>query len=268
MILSVHKQRGAAGIAAALCGFALGLAAVSYALGAEQKPAATKIKAFQPGESLSYDISWSKMLKAGTADMEVKSELLPDGREVFRIVVISHTVGAVGRLYKLGDTVQSVFDPRIMQSLSFSLRESRGNKTRRRDLIFDHERRTVTIRLNDDPPEAVAIPERVQDSLSSLYYLRTREDFIMGRPITFDAFDSDKSWAIEVETLGRERVRTPAGEFSTIKVRAYRGLFMSEGEVLVWLSDDVRKIPVIIKSKIAIGSLVFTLTSLRTGENP
>lgn len=263
-----HKQLLTAGIFATICG--LGLLLVPAAFSSEQQPSTpppVQIKAFQPGESLSYDISWSKMLKAGTAVMEVKSERLPDGREVLRIAVSSHTVGVVSKLYQLGDTVQSVFDPRSMQSLSFSLRESHGKKTRRRDLVFDHERKTVTIWLNNDPPETVAIPDRLQDSLSSLYYLRTREDFIVGRPITFDAFDSDKSWAIEVQTLGRERVRTPAGEFSTIKVRAYRGLFMSEGEVFVWLTDDVRKIPVLIKSKIPIGSLVFTLTSLKTEGN-
>ncbi len=231
-------------------------------------PALPQIKAFQPGESLSYDISWSNMLKAGTAVMEVQRERLADGKEALRFSVTSHTVGIVNSLYQLGDTVQSVFDPETMQSLSFSLRERHGRKTRRRDLIFDYERKIVTIRLNDDPPETVAIPDRVQDSLTALYYLRTREDFTPGRPISFQAFDSDKIWDVEVQTLARERVKTPAGDFVTIKVRAYRGLFMSEGEVFVWLTDDERKIPVLIKSKIPIGSLVFVLTNVKSGGNP
>jgi hypothetical protein len=260
-----------AGISAALSALALGFVLVPGAVSVEQRSAASlpqQIKAFQPGESLSYDISWSKTLRAGTASMEVQGERLPDGREVLRLVVTSHTAGIVDKLYQLGDTVQSVFDPEIMQSLSFSLTEIHGKKTRRLDVAFDHERRTAAIRLNNDPEKTVAIPDRVQDSVSSLYYLRTREDFIVGRPIAFEAFNNDRSWAIEFQTLGRERVKTPAGEFATIKVRAYRGIFMSEGEVFVWLTDDVRKIPVLIKSKIKIGSLVFTLTSLKPGADP
>ena len=245
--------------------FVLAPGPVPGELSAGQRPVAAlpPIRAFQPGESLSYDISWSNMLRAGTAVMEVQAERLPDGREVLRFVVTSQTAGVVDKLYQLGDTVQSVFDPETMQSLSFSLRESHGKKTRRRDLVFDHERRKATIRLNNDPEKTVPIPDRLQDSLTSLYYLRTREDFIVDRPVTFEAFDGDKSWAIEVQTLGREMVKTPAGEFATIKVRAYRGLLMSKGEVFVWLTDDIRKIPVRIKSKLSIGSLVFTLTSLK-----
>jgi len=266
-----HERPLTSGISAAFCILSLGFVLATGAFSEEPQPSpelSQEIRAFQPGESLSYDISWSKTLRAGTAFMEVKDEGLPDGRKVLRFVVTSKTVGIVDTLYQLGDTVQSVFDPEIMQSLSFSLRERHGKKTRSRDLVFDHTRRTVTIHLNNDPLKTVAIPDRIQDSLTSLYYLRTREDFVVGTPIIFDAFDGDKSWAIEIQTLGKETVKTPAGKFATIKVRAFRGLFMSEGEVFVWLTDDVRKIPVLIKSKLAIGSLVFTLKSLKTGGEP
>ena len=228
-------------------------------------PAERSIKAFQAGEFLSYDISWSGMMRAGSAVMEVRSEALPDGREALRFSVTYHTAGIVDRLYRMGDAIQSVFDPETMQSLSFSLRQKHGKKTRRRDIVFDHERKQATIRLNDDPPETVVIPPEVQDPLTSLYYLRTREDFSPARPIIFKAFNNDKVWDIEFQTLGRERVKTPAGAFETIKVRASRGLFTGEGEVLLWLTDDVRKIPVLIKSKVPVGSLVFTLTSMKPG---
>jgi hypothetical protein len=103
----------------------------------------------------------------------------------------------------------------------------------------------------------------VQDTLSALYYLRTREDFIADKPITMEVFYSDKSWPVEVRTVGREKVITPAGEFDTIKVRAYKGLFMSEGDIFIWLTDDSRKIPVLIKSTVKIGSLVFTLKDMK-----
>jgi hypothetical protein len=41
---------------------------------------------------------------------------------------------------------------------------------------------------------------------------------------------------------------------------------MSEGEIFIWLTDDVRKIPVLIRSKLAVGSLVFTLRSMKSPE--
>ena len=154
-----------------------------------------------------------------------------------------------------------------MQSLSYSSVETHGKKTRRKNLYFDHVNRTVTTALNEDPLKTAPIPDRVQDNLSSLYYLRTRKDFVVGKPITFEAFDSGSSVTVEIQTLGREQVKTPAGEFSTIKVKAYKGLFVSEGEIFVWLTDDARKVPVLLKSTLKFGTLVFTLAKLKPGRN-
>jgi hypothetical protein len=225
-----------------------------------------RIQAFQPGETLTYDVTWSNAVRAGTAVMEVRQETTPDHRELLRFIVTSRTIGLVGKLYPLGDTVQSVFDPQIMQSLSYSLRASRGKKTRRRELVFDHARKTAVSTVNDDPPETVAIPDQVQDSLSALYYLRTREELAGGKAITFEVCDRGKTSSVEVHALGREKVKTRAGEFSTIKVKAHRGIFMSDGEIFIWLTDDSRKVPVLIKSTVSIGSLMFTLKKMKPGD--
>jgi hypothetical protein len=248
-----------------------GIVLLPGSLRAEPRPAASlppQIKAFQPGEKLTYVANWSDTVKIGTAVMEVKAERLGDGREVLRLISTSRTEGATGKFYPLGENVQSVFDPVTMQSLSFSVRETQGKKLRSRDVDFDHEHKTATVRKDEDPVKTFPIPDQVQDNLSSIYYLRTREDFTVGKTIKFETFDSDKSWPIEVQVMGREKVKTPAGEFDTIKVKAFKGFLMSEGEVNIWLTDDARKIPVLIKSKVKVGSITFTLTELKTGGNP
>jgi hypothetical protein len=237
----------------------------------EQQPAAPpplKITAFQPGEALTYEATWSNAMKMGTAVMEVKAERTSEGREVLRLMSTSRTEGTVGSLYPLGDIVQSVFDPEIMQPLSFNLHETQGKRQRRRIMEFDHEHNKVTVRKNEDPVKTFTIPDQVQDNLSSIYYLRTREDFTVGKTIKFETFDGEQSVLIEVQVLGREKVKTPAGEFDTIKVKAYKGFLMSEGEITIWLTDDARKIPVLIKGKIKIGSIVFNLKEFKTAGSP
>jgi hypothetical protein len=263
------KNRRTFWAAVALCVLALGLLSVPDILNAEERTKAAlppRIQAFHPGESLTYDISWSKIVTAGTAVMEVKEEMAPDRKELLRFVVTSRTVGMMGKLYPLGDTIWSLFDPQIMQSLSFSLTANRGKRTRRSGLVFDHERKTAVSTTNDDPPETIAIPDQVQDTLSALYYLRTREDLDSGKPITFEVCDHGKTWPVSVQTVGREKVQTRAGEFATLKVSAHKGLFMSEGEIFIWFTDDSRRIPVLIKSTVSIGSLVFSLTEMKTAE--
>jgi len=92
---------------------------------------------------------------------------------------------------------------------------------------------------------------------------------MVGKPITIEVHDSGKNWSVEIQTLGREKMKTPAGEFATIKVRTfpkYEGVFMNKGEIFVWLTDDNRKVPVIMKSTISIGSIVSTLTNMKLDD--
>ena len=63
---------------------------------------------------------------------------------------------------------------------------------------------------------------------------------------------------------------TPAGEFATIKFSTfpkYEGAFMNKGEILVWLTDDSRRVPVLMKSTISTGSIVSTLTRREPGKS-
>ena len=227
----------------ALCSLALGLLLLPGAFRAEEQTAVSiqpRIEALKPGEILTYDISWSNIVTAGTATMEIKEGTLPDGKQVLRFIVTTHSAGLVDTFYRVNDRLESVFDPGTMQSLKFSLNESHGKKKRRRELVFDHVNKTVISTLNDDPPETLTIPDQTQDALSSLYYLRTRDDFIVGKAIIIQVHDSGKNWSVEVQTLGREKVTTPAGEFATIKVRTfpkYEGVFMNKGEIFIWLTD-------------------------------
>jgi hypothetical protein len=73
-----------------------------------------------------------------------------------------------------------------------------------------------------------------------------------------------------VYVLGKEKIKTSLGELNTIKIKTYpkyEGVFQNKGEIYIWLTDDARKIPVLMKSTISIGSIVSTLVEARTGEN-
>jgi hypothetical protein len=231
--------------------FSAALAVVAVVLSACQgtaDAAAHSIAAFQPGETLSYAISWSKIVTAGTAEMKVGSETLPDGKPGLKFVTTADSAGVVEKFFRTRERVESVFDPEIMQSLSFSLSEVQGKKRRRRTLQFDPEQGTVVSRLNDDPPKTASVPARIQDALSSIYYLRTMADFPLGGTHAIAVHDSGKTWTIEFRTLAKETVKTPSGLFATIKISThpkYDGVFMSKGEVIFWLTDDDRRIPVL-----------------------
>jgi Protein of unknown function (DUF3108) len=231
-------------------------------------PPPAGIRAFHPGETLTYNVSWSSVFSAGTVTMTVEMEKLPDEREVLRFVVRGRSHGLVEKVFPVSDTVQSVFDPLLMKSLSYSLRESYGKKKRLRVTEFDHANKTAVCRLNEDAPVTLTIPDPVQDGLSLLYFLRTKEDLETGRRMDIDVVDGGKNWTMEVTVLDREKVATAAGEFDTIKIRtnpAHKGDSGKKREVFLWLTDDDRKIPVLMKSTLKVGSFVFKLIDMKPG---
>ncbi len=227
-------------------------------------------RAFTPGEKLTYMISWSNIIDAGIATMEVKSGKTADGRPTYEIFSTTHSVGVVETFFPVRDTVESIMDAEGLYSLEFRLKESHGKRKREREMVFDQKAHSVTESVNRGQPETFTVPDAVQDALSSLYYVRTRSDFVVGKSIVVDVHDGGKNWSVEVQVLGREKMKTPAGEFDTIKVKTYpkyEGVFTHKGEIYIWFTDDTRKIPVLMKSIISIGSIVATLTEMQGGKD-
>ena len=89
------------------------------------------------------------------------------------------------------------------------------------------------------------------DVLSALFVVRIRGDYSMG-----------------VRWRGRERLDLPppfGKDYPTVIVEPLlvegSGLFVREGRLQVWLTDDARRVPVRMRSKVAIGSVSADLDS-------
>lgn len=220
------------------------------------------------GERLTYSISWSKILEAGRAVLEVRDDRSASGGPAYRVVSIAKTVGIVNIFYPVSDVVQSLMDAHGLYSLRYEMDQKRGKRRRHRIARFDHEGRTVHV-TNDGKANSYPIPQYVQDPLSSLYYVRTIEKLNDGDTVVIDVFDKDKTWSVDIQVSDRERIKTPVGEFDTVKLRTYpkyEGVFQHKGEIFIWLTDDERRLPVLMKSTIAIGSIVATLTDIKLGD--
>jgi uncharacterized protein DUF3108 len=237
-----------------------------------QKPihnVATVNHAFSAGERLTYLISWSDIIDAGTAVMEVREEKQTDGKKVYRLVSTAHSSGLVSKFYKVNDMIESIIDSERLCSLSYRSDQSHGKRKKKRSMTFNQAEGTVVVVDADGKQDTYSTPPGILDPLSSLYYVRTRQDLIVGKPIFVDVHDDDKNWAVEVQMIGREKIKTSLGKFNTIKIKTYpryEGVFQHKGEIYIWFTDDERKIPVLMKSEISIGSIMATLVAMQAGE--
>ena len=108
------------------------------------------------------------------------------------------------------------------------------------------------------------IPNLTFDILSAIYYMRTL-NIEVGKTVTVSLLDNDKLYPLDLEIQGRERIAVKAGTFDCLIVEPKLqggGLFKYEGRILLWVTDDHRKIPVLMKSKAIIGSIIVELESV------
>ena len=104
--------------------------------------------------------------------------------------------------------------------------------------------------------QSVTLNDASLDTLSSVYYLRTLP-LDSGEPAELQVF-SGETHVLKVEVQGRERDRHSRRDvFQTIRVepKSTGASLIGKGKNLVlWLTDDERRIPVQIRSKLKVGN--------------
>jgi hypothetical protein len=78
-------------------------------------------------------------------------------------------------------------------------------------------------------------------------------------------FDSEYYADVPVEILRRETVRLPnLTNIDTLVIRPLQktaGIFRRTGDILIWITDDVNKVPVKIVTSVALGTVTVELMS-------
>jgi len=221
-------------------------------------------RAYAPGEFLSYRIAWAG-LPAGKASMSVLNGKAEDGRPVLWLVSITRSNRAVSAIYPVKDRVVSHVDPVTNLPERIDIAQRHGRRQRIRAIVFDQAGRKATTLWAGRKPVTMPTPPRVQDIVSCLYYFRDRPDLAPGSVATIDVNDGKRNWKLTVRVEGRERVTVPAGSYDTLRVEAevrFEGMFLDQGQVRLWLTDDVRHVPVQVSVKIPIGWVFAELTDM------
>lgn len=137
-----------------------------------------------------------------------------------------------------------------------------GSTRFQKEALFDHQKLEVNTRDFLKKTETTrVISKKTYDTLSSFFYFRSMP-LQVGTSHFIDIFDCKKLWNTEVQVLRREVIETALGRFKTVVIRPLlksEGIFARTGEMQIWLTDDERRIPLLMKSKVKIGSITATL---------
>lgn len=226
--------------------------------------------AFQTGEKLKYLLHYG-ILNAGIAELSINEskQNFKGDKEVINMVGRGWTTGATNWFFKVDDYYETYLDMEEMQSLRFIRRVNEGGYTINQDYYFSPDSNSV--RTQDD--KDYMVPSGVQDMLSSFYYARSidyskakiNDIFII--PVFLD----DKVEYLRIIYKGKETIKTKSGRYRCLKFNpmVIEGrVFESNEDLSVWISDDDNKIPILIKSKIAVGSIKAELTEYKGLAHP
>jgi hypothetical protein len=207
------------------------------------------------GEKLRFAMS---ILGAAGGDLTLSAtETQLDGRPAWKFELSAISGEFLSKIFIVRDYLASWVDPKTFRSLRFEKHTVEGKRVRDDLIEFDYEKK---IAYRDGKP--IPIEANTFDSLSSIYYIRLL-DLNRSDPISLTVV-SRHLFPLSVVVRGRETVTTPAGTFKTIRVEPQgpEGLIGKGKTLTLWLTDDERKMPVQIKSKLKVGTLTGKLKAV------
>jgi Protein of unknown function (DUF3108) len=217
---------------------------------------------FPDGQTYVYGVEWH-VFNAGTTRVT-----LQDSGSAQHVTATAISSGVVASFYKVNDHAEAFFDSHRFCSERVLKHIEEGSRSRQMELNFDYARgKSVlserNLKTGEEKHEENDIPGCVTDMVSGFYYLSSLP-LQVGSSYAFLVNDGGKTNVVEAQVEARDRVRVPAGSFLTLRVKAEAtsGLMKGKGTVWAWFTDDTNHTPVMMRSKLNWGTLLFRLQAI------
>lgn len=216
--------------------------------------------AFDVGEKLTFIIRYGPIV-AGTATMSIPTVTKVNGFECYHIQSVAKSNNFFSAFFKVRDQVDSFMDKDGLFSWRFEKHLREGKYRSDQYVEIDHINRIAVTDKND----TLRIPPCVQDILSAFYYVRTLP-MEVGKSLFIDNQADRKLYPLEVRVHKKERIKIRAGTFDCLVIEPMLrsdAIFKQRGRLKIWMTDDNRRIPVQMKSKVLIGSITAELEKMK-----
>jgi hypothetical protein len=202
-------------------------------------------------------------ITAGTAVMAVSDAGAHGDRPLFKLLTTARSRPVITTFFPVDNRVESIVDSATLLPEHLNFRRREGKKKEDLEYTFHQKEGRVTV-VKGGKTEILEIPPGTQDVISCLYYARSELSLQPGSVMTMNVYHDKKNRKLEVHVEEIETVSGPWGEVQTARVLVvmpFQGLFLNQGNIRVWFTTDDRRIPVRMKAKVVIGSIVADLVS-------
>lgn len=213
-------------------------------------------EAYTVGETLSYEAKYNKAILRGipAADLNFAVERHPNGED-FLIKSEARSKGTLVKLFaKFYQNIQSTVDGKNFSIKRTVKRDEQGDRIRESEALFDYKDRKVIYIETDPnnqtrPPRQVASPLQTDthDLVTGIYTMR-RLPLAVGKSFELKISDSGLVYKIPVRVTAREQQKTSIGRVWCFRVEpevfGTNRLIDGKGSMILWITDDARRLPV------------------------
>ncbi|MEP7324410.1 MAG: DUF3108 domain-containing protein [Gemmatimonadota bacterium] len=220
---------------------------------------------FQVGEAFGY-VGKLGMLTLGTASMSVERLDTIRGYETF---VLRFQLQASTFVFKMDDVMHSWARTSDMVSLRFYQEFDEDGKLRRRYYEIFPDSGFYRERERKEQKPTVTEP---LDDAAFFYYIRTTP-LEVGKTYTINRYFQQDKNPVTIEVVKREKCDLPDRETTCLVLHPVinaekNGMFAPRADARIWLTDDARRIPVQIRSKLGFGTVTLKIKSMNLPGQP
>ena len=232
---------------------------------------ATEPVPFRVGEKLTYNIQWGPIV-AGHATLTVAGLEQIDGQDCYHIIGQAQTSGFVDLLYHVESKIETWLDTDGFFTRRFYQARREGKRCNTEDSRYDYvSGQVVTTNLISGQLQTSPLTGPEQDVLSAFYYMRTQSlqlNHTSPLPINL----TGKHYDVVVCPDQRKTLCfRPTGDVPALRIEPTPTLNIvtaNGGRMWFWISDDARKLPLMMVSEMKFGSIKFVLAAITTATLP
>lgn len=241
----------------------------------------SRVTSFSPGERITYQAyyNWGFIwIHAGDLLFSV-DQIKYDNKDVYDFEAVGNSLTSYDWAYKVRDKYQSLVDKETYSPLYFEQNTSEGGYKVHQTYQFSDKAqkiyRSFESSKKPNTKDSVNLSSCTLDVLSAIYYCRNI-DYSKCRindKIPFNLAIDNKIYPLYLRYLGKENLHIHDGkqEFQCVKfsVLLVEGTAFKGGEdMVIHVTDDDNRIPVLVEARILIGSVKAYLNTAKGLRNP
>jgi len=214
-------------------------------------------------ERLTYDLSWTG-IPVGTASQSITA----DG-DTLQIKATFKSNAWLSSFYPVENQIETTLLKRPGQFpgevRQFRMHFREGGRVRNRGITFNHAAGNALFKDYLTGEEATAVTRPGTSDVTSAFYHARHLPVAPGDTISLPVMDGKEPYLLEVRVLETEKLRTIFGRVETLVVQPMvrpEGTFEAKRGIKLWITNDARRIPVKLQTKVTVGSVTATLTGI------